>query len=349
MLQKLIDAQSSSNELSEKLTAVNRELVERQEQLLRTIDEVADADTRVQAGDEHASAVQSALERQQDHLRRNAVSAYVGGGNRMNTTHALLAASTVDDLAKSRAYAAAVAEEEHGLVERYRELRAEVDAIRRAADGDRQRAAAARERLADQQIELERQQAQLRTAREEQQAAVDEKVSLLADIEQRRGAYSARVSGAASSGGGLAGRLKAAQAGQVLPSSTVGIMRVPLDDYRLTSPFGNRVHPLYGSSAFHAGLDMAIGTGTPIRAAADGQVFIAESYGGYGNAVVIDHGNGLATLYGHQSQIAARVGDQVTKGQVIGFVGSTGNSTGPHLHWEVRIFGEPTDPTSYIG
>jgi len=94
---------------------------------------------------------------------------------------------------------------------------------------------------------------------------------------------------------------------------------------------------------------MAIGTGTPIRAAADGQVFIAESYGGYGNAVVIDHGNGLATLYGHQSQIAARVGDQVTKGQVIGFVGSTGNSTGPHLHWEVRIFGEPTDPTSYIG
>jgi murein DD-endopeptidase MepM/ murein hydrolase activator NlpD len=110
----------------------------------------------------------------------------------------------------------------------------------------------------------------------------------------------------------------------------------------ITSPFGMRWGTL------HPGLDIGAGMGTPIRAAGSGRVIVAGYEGGYGNLVVIDHGNGIATAYGHQSSIAVAVGQDVTKGQVIGYVGSTGFSTGPHLHFQVRVDGSPVDPLGYL-
>jgi len=110
----------------------------------------------------------------------------------------------------------------------------------------------------------------------------------------------------------------------------------------ITSPFGLR----WGS--LHPGIDIGVGMGTPIHAAASGRVIVAAYSGGYGNLIVIDHGSGLATAYAHQSSMAASVGQQVTQGQVIGYVGSTGFSTGPHLHFEVRVNGSPVDPMGYL-
>jgi murein DD-endopeptidase MepM/ murein hydrolase activator NlpD len=110
----------------------------------------------------------------------------------------------------------------------------------------------------------------------------------------------------------------------------------------ITSPFGMR----WGS--LHPGIDIGVGMGTPIHAAASGRVIVAAYSGGYGNLIVIDHGNGLATAYAHQSSMAAGVGEQVAQGQVIGYVGSTGFSTGPHLHFEVRVNGSPVDPMGYL-
>ena len=110
----------------------------------------------------------------------------------------------------------------------------------------------------------------------------------------------------------------------------------------ITSPYGMR----WGS--LHPGIDIGAGMGTPIRAAADGTVVLASYDGGYGNLIVIDHGNGIATAYAHQSQLAAGVGQHVSQGQVIGFVGSTGFSTGPHLHFEVRVNGSAVDPLGYL-
>jgi murein DD-endopeptidase MepM/ murein hydrolase activator NlpD len=98
----------------------------------------------------------------------------------------------------------------------------------------------------------------------------------------------------------------------------------------------------------HEGLDLGAGYGSPIHAAAAGVVVHAGWLGGYGNLVVIDHGGGLSTAYGHQSQIAVSYGQHVGQGQVIGYVGSTGHSTGPHLHFEVRINGEAVDPLGYL-
>jgi murein DD-endopeptidase MepM/ murein hydrolase activator NlpD len=98
----------------------------------------------------------------------------------------------------------------------------------------------------------------------------------------------------------------------------------------------------------HEGLDIAASYGAPISAASSGTVIYAGWMGGYGNLVVIDHGGGLATAYGHQSSIAVSSGSQVSQGQTIGYVGSTGHSTGPHLHFEVRVNGSAVDPMGYL-
>ena len=131
--------------------------------------------------------------------------------------------------------------------------------------------------------------------------------------------------------------------------AVLGIFLSPIPDPKFNSPFGPRVDPVFGTAAMHNGVDINGVMGTPIRAAADGTVVIAGPLGGYGNCTVIDHGSGLGTLYGHQSSIAVTVGQVVKRGDVIGYVGSTGKSTGPHLHWEVRRFGQPIDPVPFIG
>ncbi|MEZ5134455.1 MAG: M23 family metallopeptidase [Acidimicrobiales bacterium] len=129
---------------------------------------------------------------------------------------------------------------------------------------------------------------------------------------------------------------------------TTGIFHPPVRNYRLTSLFGGRFHPLYGYQAFHAGLDMALPTGEPIRAAEDGVVVISGAVGGYGNTVVIDHGNALGTLYGTPPGCWSSKGSR-SSGVRSSLVGSTGNSTGPHVHWEVRVLGQPVDPMFYLG
>lgn len=117
---------------------------------------------------------------------------------------------------------------------------------------------------------------------------------------------------------------------------------------RISSEFGPRVHPVTGAHRDHHGLDIAASTGTPIAAASGGTVTFAGQQRGYGNIVIIDHGNGTETRYAHQDTIAVSKGQTVTAGQRVGTVGSTGLSTGPHLHFEVRRDGEPVDPRRFL-
>ncbi|MGE5159631.1 MAG: peptidoglycan DD-metalloendopeptidase family protein [Gemmatimonas sp.] len=119
-------------------------------------------------------------------------------------------------------------------------------------------------------------------------------------------------------------------------------------EVEFTSGFGVRVDPFLGRPAMHTGLDFRAQIGDPVRATANGKVVNASWAGGYGRMVEIDHGNGLSTRYGHLSQINVKVGEYVKIGQVIGEVGSTGRSTGPHLHYETRINGEAVDPQKFL-
>lgn len=135
---------------------------------------------------------------------------------------------------------------------------------------------------------------------------------------------------------------KAAVSATSLPS------RLPVEGARFSSMFGSRIHPVTGGRKNHDGIDLAAPTGTPIYATADGRVEMAQWYGGYGNFVEIDHGGDVETRYGHMSRMNVSAGQSVRKGELIGWVGSTGRSTGPHLHYEVRIAGEAVDPSPYL-
>ena len=116
----------------------------------------------------------------------------------------------------------------------------------------------------------------------------------------------------------------------------------------ITSEYGWRTHPIYGDSRYHSGMDIAGDYGDPIVAAAAGIVTYSGWISGYGYAVIIDHGGGISTLYGHNEALAVAEGQNVSQGQVIAYCGSTGNSTGPHCHFEVREGGEPVDPMGYL-
>jgi murein DD-endopeptidase MepM/ murein hydrolase activator NlpD len=134
--------------------------------------------------------------------------------------------------------------------------------------------------------------------------------------------------------------------GLVLPPGSGQLMYPTIGP--VTSNFGWRTHPILGTERFHSGIDFGADYGSLVYASARGRVIYADWYGGYGNAVIIDHGNGMTTLYGHCSELYVKDGDVVEKGQPISAVGSTGFSTGPHLHFELRANGEPVDPSAYL-
>lgn len=195
---------------------------------------------------------------------------------------------------------------------------------------------------------LERRQAfeELVARRDQLVRARDDRAALLARIQVEREHAEEDLAQLEAASAELGRRLRAAQSGSGLASAGSGSapsggLAWPVSG-PITSGFGQRWGRL------HAGIDIGAGFGTPIRAAAAGTVVHAGWLGGYGNLVVIDHGAGLATAYAHQQAIFVSVGQQVGQGETIGEVGSTGNSTGPHLHFEVRVNGTPVDPLGYL-
>ncbi|OLP56873.1 hypothetical protein BJF92_12460 [Rhizobium rhizosphaerae] len=137
-----------------------------------------------------------------------------------------------------------------------------------------------------------------------------------------------------------------------LESARMQARRLPVSNpapgSQITSPFGNRPDPFLGRLALHSGIDFRIGVGTAVHATAPGTVITAGFNGSYGYLVEIDHGNGVATRYAHMSEIAVHNGQKVTAGTTLGFSGNTGRSTGPHLHYEVRLDGRPVDPMRFL-
>jgi murein DD-endopeptidase MepM/ murein hydrolase activator NlpD len=137
--------------------------------------------------------------------------------------------------------------------------------------------------------------------------------------------------------------------GITTPQAAVAVPSIaPVQGFRLTSAYGVREHPILGGERMHKGLDLAVAAGTPVLAPADGVVEKASWFSSYGNFIEIAHGGNMETRYGHLSGYNVVAGQHVHKGDVIGYVGSTGRSTGPHLHYEVRIGGEAVDPTPYM-
>jgi len=172
-----------------------------------------------------------------------------------------------------------------------------------------------------------------------------EKSATLASIESDRESTLAEIDALEQQSAALAARIRAAQQRSSAPAVVVpsgsGVLGWPVSG-TVTSGFGAR----WGR--VHEGIDIAVGEGTPVRAAAAGTVIYAGWMSGYGNLVVVDHGNGLSTAYAHNSSLAVSVGQSVAAGEVVSYSGNTGNSTGPHVHFEVRVNGSAVDPLGYL-
>jgi len=187
----------------------------------------------------------------------------------------------------------------------------------------------------------------VKVKKEEISEKADEKKKLYEALKKRRQAYEGQVAELEKSSNELESLIvkKVRSSGGTIKGT--GVIAWPLKG-RITSRYGYRRHPLWGGRSFHTGLDIAAKYGTPIKAADSGEVIFSGWWDGYGKAIVVDHGKGITTVYAHLSRIYKKVGSGVAKGQTIGLVGSTGYSTGPHLHFEVRKNGKHRNPMQYL-
>lgn len=282
-----------------------------------------------------------------DDLRERAVAAYVGQP-KAAIAGVALGVKSLRELSALRIYYRTIVQDQQEKVDRFRGLREEIDDLREQLDHSRAAASADRDAIARTKETLEgakRSRAELRRDVAAQEVAHQE---LLGEVKGRIAEFESKIKTLRRESDAIAARLRSIQAGQGRTVVGRGVLAHPIPGARITSSFGSRVHPIFLTPRMHTGIDYGSSSGTAIRAAANGKVIYAGRYGGYGNATIVDHGGSLATLYAHQSSILVDEGQRVTKGQVIGRVGSTGFSTGPHLHFEVRVSGSPVDPMKYL-
>ena len=282
-----------------------------------------------------------------EELQDQAVDSFIVGGHD-EPIGVIMEAEDMREVGAAATYRDVVLEHQDTIVDRVERLKVERVRDERAAREAKHAAEAAVAGAGQRRATVEAERTELEALEVANAAAVLHHTTLLSDVQARKSRYESDLAALVQVSSSLAAAIAARQYGQVVSPAAKGLFVLPVPTARLSSPFGPRIHPIFGTARLHAGLDLAAPTGTPIGAAALGTVVTAGVLGGYGNAVVLDHGGGLSTLYAHQSAIAVSVGQVVEPGQVVGLVGSTGYSTGPHLHFEVRVFGRPVDPVNYL-
>ncbi len=279
-------------------------------------------------------------------LRRIAVDAYVGGAGGDPVSEAILGQDDISTVDVINQYAAVALGDQQSTINRIEELEIEIEHQREVATQSLRESVAHRGEV----VALRDDLTELR-AEQEQQAyllslEIEIQERLLADLRSRIDLYTQRLNALEADSDGVSAVLQSWQRGEARGARPT--FSHPLPGQPVGRDFGPRVHPIFGGVRMHNGVDIGAPQGMPIRAAADGTVVMAELRQGFGNVVVIDHGGQYATVYAHQSQMDVRIGDLVRRGEIIGRVGSTGYSTGPHLHFEVRVLGEPVEPTGLM-
>jgi murein DD-endopeptidase MepM/ murein hydrolase activator NlpD len=309
------------------IDALSADITTLQKEINRLDARITFVRSRVRSAQAKIDATQAKIDKVKDQATAQARALYESGGT--HTLDALLGSESISELDSRLEMLGMAAEESTGALIEYGRLRQEVQAQHEILFGIEQELAA----------EIE--------ARSKASEALNER---RAELAVRLSKLNGRLSEAhdhehdlAAKADGLRRRIIAAQAQRSVTSlgtSSQGFIW-PLNG-PVTSGYG------YRWGRLHAGIDISGYTGQPIVSAKAGVVIEAGSMGGYGNATIIDHGGGIATLYGHQTSISVGAGERVSQGEVIGTVGSTGYSTGPHLHFEVRVNGSPQNPMNYL-
>lgn len=294
------------------------------------------AEAEVRSRELRATEAQAELVATEAKMRDRAVDAYIGTSRQADPW---LDSSDLNRTVVRLALLDFTAGNDRDLLDRLRTLRAERIAHLEAGEEARAQADDFRRRLEDELQELEVRRAVQREIQAELQARIAEWEREAAQRAREAQELTDLIRQRQTEALGFApGDIGAASVeGFVMPTTgSIG------------SRFGLRVHPIFGSTRMHAGVDIGGTTGTPIWAAKEGRVIFVGSKGGYGNTVIVQHEGNVATLYAHMSAFESSEGDWVDQGEVIGLVGSTGWSTGPHLHFETRIDGVPKDPELFL-
>ena len=338
-VQQQIEAQQRKAELArrkeqsiaEQLRAIQQELDTAEDEYETVIDQLEYTEQHIKANVELSNRLTKKLEVQTKTLHRRIRDIYKNG--QVNYLDVLLGAKDFNDfvgrmdiLKKILAYDNALIQGTKADRETLRKAKEQLEADRAKIVELRKLAAAKREQVAERRQERRGVLNAATYERETAERAYRELIETSRQIEQM---------------------IKRIQSGEKNIGGSTGTMTWPAEG-EITSPFGWRVHPIFGTQRLHTGIDIGADYGDAIRAADGGVVIHADWMGGYGNAVIIDHGNGISTLYAHNSQLLVDEGQTVAKGQTVARCGSTGYSTGPHLHFEVRQNGSPVNPLNYL-
>lgn len=292
----------------------------------------AAAKSRVRDATDRLAAIDARVRGLRTELAYQAVQAYTDPSSQGGLMAAMTRTGSLDDLAHRQAFLDTVRSSATGVVEGLRGTRQDQETTANELEAARRTAAERAKEEAGRTKTLEATRAVQEKTHVELQRRIDElrgETQALAGQEQAL-AELIRARSTTAAPGQVAGSGATSSAGLIWP---------------IHGPVSSEFGPRWGG--VHPGIDIAVPTGVPIAASANGVVVVAGPNGGYGNFVVIDHGNGYATAYAHQSSIAVGEGQTVTQGQVIGYVGSTGFSTGPHLHFEVRVNGSAQNPRNF--
>lgn len=332
---KLSQVRKQQQLTAEELNRLSAEIDSTQNRLAEVEAELARAEERLAATTAELQQAEKTLADRTELLHRRVRAIYEHGA--LTYLDVLLAANSFNDFLTRFENLERVVAGDVRLFYEVRAWRADVSAKKAKQEQERAQVAAVKQQVEQAKISLEEQKGEreqvyqrLLSDRQALERELDKLDELSRQLESRIQSLSKELEKELNVQGAL-------------------ILNHPMPGAPVTSPFGMRVDPILGTRRMHTGIDYAAPYGKAIKAVEAGKVIQAGWLGGYGKAVIIFHGKGVSTLYGHMSQINVETGQMVRKGDVIGLVGSTGLSTGPHLHFEVRIDGVPRDPAAYIG
>lgn len=359
LVKRMADLEERRAELDAKTKEYSGQIAQVQTAIVEANARLQGVQERIEQAEVRLKEAEAKVIDTQRRLQNQAVDAYMGGTKTESTADLLLRGENASGVTAASEYRSEIIQDRKTLMEQQRVAQHEAADARVALDETKAAAERDRDAVVTQQAVLKSQKASLDAVRAQAAAESKKQDQLMVDIESKKASIQAQLDGLQRQSDSIAAQLRAAQAPAASkpgsrgtpPPTGKGILANPLPGYAMNSPFGMRVNPVTGRYALHAGQDFAAPTGTPVRNGADGTVTLTmptSASGGYGNYVCVDHGNGLASCYAHLSQILVSVGQKVTRNQIVGLVGSTGYSTGPHLHYEVRVNGTPVDPRLYL-
>lgn len=349
LLDRLDEVQTRKKTLDARVSEVDRQVGAVQAEASKAEAELEAVQSEFVRAQTQLALENEALAKQRQKLRDRAVAAYIANPS-SNAAELMLRAKDLREIAATAGYLQTVVEVQTDAVRRYTGRRDATNALRATVEVQKDAAKRQRDVVVNRLTDLEALLAEQQSVRGELAAEEAQHAQLLEEVRRRRADFEAEISGLKAESSTVSALLAGLQVGAVGNASAAGSgsLSPPVPGAGITSNFGPRVHPIFDTVRMHDGVDFGASSGTPIRAAAAGSVVSAGVRGGYGNVTIIDHGGGVATLYAHQSEILVAAGTVVAAGQVIGAVGSTGFSTGPHLHFEVRLSGVPVDPRLYL-